>query len=63
LRQLIRLKATKNESYRHPNDTGMWKWITEMFAMLESKKQNLGVGEGDTKLLNEFFIRTINGVR
>lgn len=61
LRQLIRLKATKDESYRHPNDAGMWKWITAMFEMLESKKQNLGVAKGDTKLLNSFFIKTING--
>jgi uncharacterized protein len=59
LRQLIRVKATKDESYRHPNDPGLWKWITEMFALLESKKQNLGVANGDTKLMNKFFIKTI----
>ena len=59
LRELIQLKAGVGEKYLHPKDEVLNKWITEMWELIESSKENLGVNRTDIKGLNEFFLKTI----
>ncbi len=61
LRELIALKATVGEKYLHPKDDDLNKWITGLWEVIEMSKENLGINRTDFSLLNNFFLKTING--
>ena len=61
LRELIQLKATVGEKYLHPKDAYLNKWITGMWTLVEASKENLGINRTDFSMLNDFFLKTING--
>ena len=42
-------------------DITMNEWIEQMFHLLENEKNQLEVNNNDLSLLNEFFLKTING--
>ena len=61
LRKLIKLKATVDESYMHVKDEELEKWILNLRNDIETSKANLGVNNADYNLLNDFFLKTVNG--
>ncbi|MES1223425.1 MAG: nucleotidyltransferase domain-containing protein [Bacteroidota bacterium] len=60
LRELIKLKAGVDEKYLHKKENSLNQWIKELFELLESSKDNLGVSKADNSLLNEFILKMIN---
>lgn len=60
LRALIKLKAGVDEKHLHQKDKSLNAWIIELFELLERSKSNLGVGNKDNSLLNEFFLKMVN---
>ncbi len=61
LRTLIALKATVGEKYYHSKEEGMQNFITDLFQYVEGAKNGLPVNDQDYSLLNNFFLKTING--
>lgn len=60
LRALIKLKAGVDEKYLHQKDENLNEWINELFELLDRSKNNLGVGNKDNSLLNDFFLKMVN---
>ena len=61
IRKLIQLKSGVDEKYLHKKEEGLDKWITVLFEFLERNKNNLGVCRTDNSLLNDFFLKMVNG--
>jgi predicted nucleotidyltransferase len=61
LRKLIELKAGVGEKYVHPKDQGMQEIIDHLFDFVDSGKNGLNVNDQDYSLLNNFFLKMING--
>jgi predicted nucleotidyltransferase len=59
LRELVKFKATVDESYRHAFAAEELDWIVTMFTELELKKEYLKVNTNDSSELNEFFLKTV----
>lgn len=59
--ELIALKQTVGEKYRHPQQEAWDIWIIELFARLELVKNSLGVNNTNISLLNDFFLTMVNG--
>ena len=61
IRDLIKLKGGVGEKYLHKKDESLNKWVSGLFEMLESSKENLGVSKADNSALNSFFLKMVNG--
>ena len=61
LKKLIELKATVTEKYLHVKDEELDQWITGLREVIETSKENPGVNNSDYTLLNDFFLKTLNG--
>ena len=61
IRALIKLKAGVDEKYLHEKDESLNQWIIELFELLCSSKENLGVSRVDNSELNQFFLKMVNG--
>ncbi|MGC4035955.1 MAG: nucleotidyltransferase domain-containing protein [Chitinophagaceae bacterium] len=61
IRNLIKLKAGVDEKYLHKQGESLNEWVKELFEQLEHSKDNLGVSSADSSLLNEFFLKMVNG--
>lgn len=60
LRKLITVKAGVGEKYLHPKDDSLNKWVQELFELLESAKNNLGVCRLGISRLDSFFLKMLN---
>lgn len=58
-RELIDLKATKAESYRHPLHEFLKTWIGHTFKKLEDAKTSLKVNTTSMDILNDYFLTTL----
>lgn len=59
LRELVELKKTVGEKYLHTRDERLHEWIVDLFAKIESGKNELGVNRTDMTLLDEFFLKML----
>ncbi|HEX7845759.1 MAG TPA: nucleotidyltransferase domain-containing protein [Chitinophagaceae bacterium] len=60
IRKLIKLKAEVGEKYFHKADQSLNAWITELFELLETNKNDLGVNRADNTRLDMFFLKMVN---
>ena len=60
IRNLIALKATVGEKYLHTNVRSLNNLTNELFSIVESSKDNLGVNNNNMTLLDQFFLKTLN---
>jgi predicted nucleotidyltransferase len=61
IRKLIILKATVGETYLRSLDASMLVLIKNLLHIIELSKENIGINNKDYTLLNDFFIKTLNG--
>jgi len=61
IRDLIKFKEGVDEKYLHKKDVSLNKWVSGLFEMLDSSKENLGVSKADNSVLNRFFLKMVNG--
>jgi uncharacterized protein len=61
IRKLIKIKSEVGEKYLHKKDESLDKWVRELFELLERNIDNLGVSRMDNSLLNDFFLKMVNG--
>lgn len=57
IRELIALKAVKNESYLHPMDEHLKDWIIQTKKELEKKKEEVRIRSADIENLNNLFLK------
>lgn len=60
IRELIRLKADKNESYVHDSTKDQRRLITHLLKTTENKGESLPVCREDFSKLNSFFIKQLD---
>ncbi len=61
IKELIVLKAGKNESYLHPMDELLEGWITQTMKELEERKSEVRIRSADVKSLNDLFLKIWHG--
>ncbi len=57
--ELIKLKATTEESYRHPHELGLESFLSAAIAECEAIAPQLPSQKSDIELLNNFFRKTL----
>lgn len=60
IRKLIQLKANVDEKYLYRADKKLTAWIVELFELLKSSKDDLGISRSDNSALNSFFLKMVN---
>ncbi len=60
VKDLVTLKATKEESYRHHREITLEKFLEDGIAECEMTARNLPSKKSDIILLNEFFRKTVH---
>ncbi|WEK33898.1 MAG: nucleotidyltransferase domain-containing protein [Candidatus Pseudobacter hemicellulosilyticus] len=60
LQELIALKATVSEGYRHHWDYALHSWIQQCFAQLEAARNSLPVNDTNMDALNTYFLQMVN---
>jgi len=58
--ELVKLKATKSESYLHTNETALKKFMLRCMEKAEKEAKNLPASKAKMSDLNSFFIETLN---
>src|ERR1051326_2292146 len=59
IREIIRLKATKEESYHHPKEKALEEFLFATIGHCEKVAPSLTGAKGDMTALNDLFIRSI----
>ncbi len=59
IRELIFIKSSQPESYRHPWDSAVKDWIAHTFTRLETAKASLKVNKPGMGSLNSYFLKTV----
>lgn len=61
LRKLILLKGAVGEKFLYTKETRLHTWLMDLWNVIESSRENLGINSMSYTLLNDFFIKTLNG--
>ncbi len=61
LRKLILFKVTVGEKFLYTKETRLHTWLMQLWNNIEASKENLGTNSNSYTLLNDFFIKILNG--